>query len=199
MDDLVIFGKAHIAQARLLDSILNQFCKTSGHRVSGGKSNIFFSKITPREVRNQIVQIFGFQEVQNLGKYLGVPLLHERVTKYTLSFVVDKVRRKLQSWDARRLSMARRIIMAQSVFLLIPNYFMQSLMISRGVCLEIERLARQFIWESTDGHSKMSLVGWDSICQPRSWGGLGFRHLDYQNKSFLMKLGFSLVSKSDDL
>ncbi|KAH1097425.1 hypothetical protein J1N35_014346 [Gossypium stocksii] len=95
--------------------------------------------------------------------------------------------------------MAGRITLAQSVLLSIPNYFMQSLMIPRGVCLEIERLARQFIWGCKDGHSKVSLVGWDSICQPWARGGLGLTHLDKQNKSFLMKIGFSLVSKSDAL
>ncbi|KAA3476435.1 Retrovirus-related Pol polyprotein LINE-1 [Gossypium australe] len=136
----IIFGKAHLDQARLLDSILNQFCEISGHNISVGKSNIFFSKIISGDVRNQIIQIFRFQEIQNLGKYLGVPLFHERVTKHTLSFVVDK-----------------------------------SLMIPRGVCLEIEKLARQFIWGHIDRHSKMSLVGWDSIFQARARGGLGFR------------------------
>lgn len=49
---------------------------------------------------------------------------------------------------------------------------MQYLMISRGVCLDIEKLVRQFIWGRTDGHPKMSLVGWDSICQPRARGAL---------------------------
>ncbi|MBA0582413.1 hypothetical protein Gorai_024561, partial [Gossypium raimondii] len=35
----------------------------------------------------------------NLGTYLGVLLLHERVTKSTLSYVVENVRRKLQNWE----------------------------------------------------------------------------------------------------
>ncbi|KAA3465508.1 LINE-1 reverse transcriptase isogeny [Gossypium australe] len=65
-DELVIFGKAHLDQTRLLDSILNQFCEISGHRISVTKSNIFFSKITSGDVRKQIIQTFGFQEVQNL-------------------------------------------------------------------------------------------------------------------------------------
>ncbi|XP_016679196.1 uncharacterized protein [Gossypium hirsutum] len=138
-------------------------------------------------------------EVQNIGTYLGVPLLHDRVTKNTMSFFVDKIRKKLQSWDARKLSIAGRITLAQSVLLSIPNYFMQPLMIPKGVCADIERLVRQFIWGCTDGHLKMSLVGWYSICQPRARGGLGFRHLNDQNLSFLMKIGFSLVSKSNAL
>ncbi|KAA3454599.1 Retrovirus-related Pol polyprotein LINE-1 [Gossypium australe] len=111
-DDLVIFCKAQIDQARLLKSILSLFCETSGHKISTGKSNIFYSKSTEAETRNQISQLFGFQEVQNLGKYLGVPLLHDRVTKNTLNFIVDKIRRNLNSWDARKLSFAGRITLA---------------------------------------------------------------------------------------
>ncbi|KAA3486303.1 LINE-1 reverse transcriptase isogeny [Gossypium australe] len=132
-DDLVIFCKAHLDQAQLLDDILNKFRETLGHRISVRKSNVFFSKVTTGEVRNQINQMFRFQEVQNLGRYLGVPLLHKRVTKNTLSFLVDKL-----------------------------------LMIPKGVCLEIEKVVRHFIWGRTDGNPKMSLIGWDSICQPRT-------------------------------
>ncbi|KAL1127374.1 hypothetical protein V6Z11_A13G174800 [Gossypium hirsutum] len=93
--------------------------------------------------------------------------------------------------------MAGRITLAQSILLSIPNFFMQSLMIPKNVYLEIEKLVRQFIWGCTDDHSKMSLVGWDSICQPCSRGGLGFRHLEDQNNSFLMKIGYSLGSKNN--
>ncbi|KAA3482563.1 LINE-type retrotransposon LIb DNA [Gossypium australe] len=198
-DDLVIFYKAHIDQARLLDNILSRFSKISGHKISARKSSIFFSKNTGNDTRNQISQPMGFKEVQNLGTYLGVPLLHKRVTKSTLNFVVDKIRRKLQSWDARKLSFAGRITLAQSVLISIPNYFMQTMMIPKGVCDDIERLVRQFIWGYTEGNSKMALVGWDTICQPRARGGLGIRHLNDQNSSFFMKIGFNLATKSDVL
>ncbi|KAA3462098.1 Retrovirus-related Pol polyprotein LINE-1 [Gossypium australe] len=63
------------------------------------------------------------------------------------------------------LSIAGRITLAQSVLFSTPNYFMQSLIISK------------------DGYPKMSLVGWESICQPRARGGLSFRHLNDQNSS----------------
>ncbi|KAA3479951.1 Retrovirus-related Pol polyprotein LINE-1 [Gossypium australe] len=112
-----IRSKMEIDQERLLGDILSHFCGISGHNISIRKSNIFFSKNTEEDVCNQISQPFGFQEVQNLGTYLGVPLLHEKVTKSTLNFVVDKIRRKLQSWDARKLSFAGRVTLAQSVLL----------------------------------------------------------------------------------
>ncbi|KAH1080236.1 hypothetical protein J1N35_019997 [Gossypium stocksii] len=39
----------------------------------------------------------------------------------------------------------RRVTLAQSVLLAIPNFFMQSLMVPKGVCDEIEKITRQFI------------------------------------------------------
>ncbi|KAH1128837.1 hypothetical protein J1N35_000215 [Gossypium stocksii] len=77
-----------------------------------------------------------------------------------MHFVVEKVRMKLQSWDARQLSIAGRATLGQSVLLSIPGYFMQSKMIPKKICDEIESLAR-----------------WDSICQPMECGGLGIRQL----------------------
>ncbi|KAH1073280.1 hypothetical protein J1N35_025608 [Gossypium stocksii] len=76
---------------------------------------------------------------------------------------------------------------------------MQSLMILKGVCDEIENIARQFIWGSSPGYPNSALVGWKSIYQPKSRGGLGFRHLHDQNNSFLLKIGFNLVSRKDAL
>ncbi|KAA3470370.1 Retrovirus-related Pol polyprotein LINE-1 [Gossypium australe] len=163
-NDLVIFCK----------NILNHFCKFSRHTINTQKSNIYFYKGIEDDTRNRITQMFGFQEVQNLGTYLGVPLLHDRVTNSTISFVVEKVRRKLKNWDVRKLSIARRITLAQSVLLSILNYFMQLMLIPKGVYTEIERL-------------------------PLSRGRLGFCHLNFQNMSFLMKINFNLVSKNNAL
>ncbi|KAA3450812.1 Retrovirus-related Pol polyprotein LINE-1 [Gossypium australe] len=139
-NSLMIFCKAQVEQARMLDSILNQFYANLGYRISARKTNIYFSKVTEGVIHHQISQMFGFQEVQNLGTYLGVPLLHERV------------RQKLQNCNARKLSMAGRTT-----------------------------------W--------LNQFSYPFLIIPRARGGLGFRHLSDQSTSFLMKIGFSLVSR----
>ncbi|KAH1108628.1 hypothetical protein J1N35_012396 [Gossypium stocksii] len=50
--------------------------------------------------------VLGFQKVEDLGTYLGVPLFHKRATKSTFQFVIDKVKRKLNCFDVKLLSLA---------------------------------------------------------------------------------------------
>lgn len=130
---------------------------------------------------------------------LEFPLLHDWVTKSTLNFMMDKFRRRLQTWSARNLSIASKITLAQSVLSAIPNYFMQTMLIPKGICDELERPICQFIWGSTEGHSKISLVGWNSICQPKSCRGLDLRGMLDQNVSFFMNIGFHLLIKDKAL
>lgn len=40
---------------------------------------------------------------------------------------------------------------------------------------------------------------WELLCQPIDWGRLGPRPLALQNKAFLLKLGFPIISNTNDL
>ncbi|KAA3471229.1 Retrovirus-related Pol polyprotein LINE-1 [Gossypium australe] len=91
--DLVIFSKADTNHNRHIKDILGSFCDFSGHKINARKKNIFFAKGVDVTVADSIIQ--------NLGHYLGVLLCHQRVTNGTMHFVVEKVRRKLQSWDTK--------------------------------------------------------------------------------------------------
>ncbi|KAG8495967.1 hypothetical protein CXB51_009247 [Gossypium anomalum] len=103
------------------------------------------------------------------------------------------------SWDARQLSLAGRVTLAQSVLLSIPSYFIQTMMIPKGLCDEIECIVRKFVWGSTNGNTKVALVNWDSVCQLKPHEGLGLRCLEDHNTSFMMKMGFKIISNVNDL
>lgn len=83
---------------------------------------------------NDICNIVNFQHMDNLGMYLVMSLFHRRVEKHTFDFVVDKVRRKLNGWDTKRLSLAGRIMLAKDVLLSIPNYFMGTIHMFVSIC-----------------------------------------------------------------
>lgn len=77
-----------------------------------------FHKLTAREIsaRCQIPL------TADLGKYLGVPLIHKRVSKTTYYHILEKVQDRLAGWKAEQLSMAGRTLLVQSVTSAIPVY-----------------------------------------------------------------------------
>ncbi|KAH1106952.1 hypothetical protein J1N35_010720 [Gossypium stocksii] len=132
-NDLVIFSKTDLKHVEVLKEILNKFCNISSHWVNVWKAIMFFSRGVKDNLKDNLSSLLGYQKVHNLGTCLGIPLFHDRITYFTLRFVVDQVHSELNNWDVKQLSMAGRITLVQSV-LSIPNYFMQSIHILKGVC-----------------------------------------------------------------
>ncbi|KAH1031338.1 hypothetical protein J1N35_043512 [Gossypium stocksii] len=121
---------------------------------------MFFSINMEESEKEMLRKEVGFQLVNDLGTYLGVPLLLNRVTKGTFQFLIDKFQRKLNGFDARLLSMAGRITLVKSVLQTIPSYLMQSAMIQLGVCQQIDQMVRRIECGSSNEEKKMSLVSW---------------------------------------
>lgn len=61
---------------------------------------------------------------------------------------------------------------------------MQSSLMLKLVCKDIERICRGFIWGYNEDRNKIHLVKQDSICWPKIEGGLGLRRMHNMNKAF---------------
>ncbi|KAE8693615.1 hypothetical protein F3Y22_tig00110796pilonHSYRG00006 [Hibiscus syriacus] len=61
-----------------------------GHKVSKQKTHIYFSPNTVTETKTAILSCLGFQEVDHMGKYLGVPVLHSRMKATDFDFIFNK-------------------------------------------------------------------------------------------------------------
>ncbi|KAA3461674.1 LINE-1 reverse transcriptase isogeny [Gossypium australe] len=138
-DDFILFCEANKNQTAQLNDILCTFYHFSGQKVNRGKSQIFFSPNIPIDLADAICRDIGFVRVDDLSNYLGMPLFHKRVMTNTFDFVLNE-------WEVRKLSLLGRITLVKSVLLVIPNYFMSTLV---SICSEIEKLARNFIWGMT--------------------------------------------------
>ncbi|KAL4394917.1 hypothetical protein AHAS_Ahas02G0199900 [Arachis hypogaea] len=71
--------------------------------------------------------------------------------------------------------------------------------IPKGICQEIERLQRRFIWTENAGERKFHNVGWHILCKPKILGGLGFKSLFLMNEAFMLKSLWRLVVDNDTL
>lgn len=90
-DDLILFAEASVTQVRVIRKVLEAFCKASGQKVSLPKSKIFFSSNVTRERGERISRESGIASTRELGKYLGMPILHKRINKDTFGEVLEKV------------------------------------------------------------------------------------------------------------
>ncbi|XP_047979357.1 uncharacterized protein LOC125221277 [Salvia hispanica] len=177
-NDLLLFGKADVVSAENVAQVLDEFCTSSGMKVSTTKTTISFSKNVKNETRRNLKELLGVREVQGLGKYLGVPLLHRRVNKNTYAYIVDIMKGKIANWTIGRMSLAGKVSLAQSMLSTMPLYAMQTAKIPIGTCDEMEKVIRGFV---------MSMVAWDMVTCSREEGGLGLRNLHLVNNAFGMK------------
>lgn len=123
-DDFILSPEASSKQVRIMKSCLDSFCQMSGETVNFEKSAIYCSPNTDNAIAKEISCICGSPLMDNLGNYLGMPLLHARVTRNTHSRLVDKVQKRLASWKCKLLSLAGRATMIQVVIAAIPIYAM---------------------------------------------------------------------------
>ena len=52
---------------------------------------------------------------------------------------------------------------------------------------KIVRIQRKFLWGGFGGGQKICWIKWKSVCQPKSYGGLGVRDVRVDNLSLLAK------------
>ncbi|CAL8990846.1 unnamed protein product, partial [Prunus brigantina] len=123
---ITLVPKASTKQAQIMRECLEKFCSVSGQAVNFDKSAIFCSPNTPNVLAQDLSRICGSPLTANLGNYLGMPILHNKVCKDTYGGLVNKVQNRLTSWKSKHLSLAGRATLIQSVTSSIPVYTMQT-------------------------------------------------------------------------
>lgn len=196
-DDMVLFAEASTEQIQTVLQCLNKFCEGSGQKINLKKSHIHFSRNVDNQLAHTISSTAGIPLVNNFGKYLGVPSIHGRKTSALYREVLDRVKNRLEGWKTKYLSFAGRHTLLQSVLSAIPMYSMQTSMLPLGVCYELEKISRKFLWGSKQGERKCNLVKWEVVTKPKSKGGLGIKKLTHMNLAFMTKLGWRFLEEQD--
>lgn len=89
-DDILLFCRARPKDVRNILDIINSFCDQSGLEVNISKSNIYVFKNTHIDIRRIIKQETDIKVTTDLGKYLGLPILHSRISRDTFAMLLDK-------------------------------------------------------------------------------------------------------------
>ncbi|XP_015936169.1 uncharacterized protein LOC107462117 [Arachis duranensis] len=187
-DDLLLFVEASTNQTNVVKGVLEEFKLASGFQVNISKTSIFFSKNVTGQTKEEIKNQSGFIEADCLGRYLGAMLTNARKGKEKFKNLIDKVAGKLKGWKSSCLSFAGRVTLAKSVISPSMNFDMMHMKIPKGICYEIEKMQRKFVWRGDMENRKFHAVNWNTLCQPKYLGGLGFKKLETMNVAFLLKI-----------
>ncbi|OMP01064.1 reverse transcriptase [Corchorus capsularis] len=74
-DDIIFFAKANNRNCESILNTLDFFCERSGQKVNVDKSKIWFSPTVSEESSCRITRNLDFRKTNNLGLYLGHPIL----------------------------------------------------------------------------------------------------------------------------
>lgn len=119
---------------------------------------------------------------------------HDGKTKEFERLIV-RVEHNLASWKSKVLSYAGRSVLAKAVAQTLPTYVLQTFDITMSICRKIDGTIRDFWW-GFDKEKKRHLYmkSWQSICAPKTAGGLGFRGIKEVNEAFHTKLAWQLCT-----
>lgn len=198
-DDLILFAEASVSQIKVIRKVLERFCMISGQKVSLEKSKIFFSENVHRDLAKLIEVESGIKSTRELGKYLGMPILHKRINKETFSGVVERVASRLSGWKGRFLSLAGRVTLTRAVLSSIPIHCMSTISLPQHTLDKLDKISKSFIWGSTIEKRKQHLIAWKRVCLPKKEGGLGIRQAGPMNVAMLAKVGWRLLHDTDSL
>nr|POE76406.1 putative ribonuclease h protein [Quercus suber] len=199
IDDVFLFTRAITRDCKNLYRLLQNFRESSGQLISVNKSRTWFSPRTPRRLKEQVVRILGLPTTVHIGTYLGMPIFTTRHTTSSYQYLVDNIRKQIEGWQAKYLSMAGRATLVKAFATSIPIYAMQTTLLPQKICHQIDQLCSNFLWGDTEHHRSCHTVNWETVTRPKEARGLGLSSTRHRNHAILMNQAWRLLSNPTSL
>jgi len=147
-DDTPVFCKPDQSSLGYLRCILLMFEAMSGLRVNLSKGAL----ILVVDVCNVhvLVHFFGCGVDHLPSSYLGLPLGAPYKSIAIWDPVVERFNKRLAGWKSKLLSRGGRLTLLRSTLCSLSIYFMSLFTIPASIASQLERLMRDFIWNSNE-------------------------------------------------
>ena len=182
-DDSLLFCRADMCHWSCLSNLLKNYEIALGQKLNTSKTAIFFSRNTPQEAWEKILEESRIPSSQRYDTYLGLPTLVGKSRTKEFKGIIDKVWKRLQNWKLKLLSQAGQEILLKAIIQAILMYCMSVFMLPQTLCSKINSLMQQFWW----GASSINWMRWSKLGTPKSKGGMGFQDFNCFDKALLAK------------
>ncbi|XP_019195011.1 PREDICTED: uncharacterized protein LOC109188829 [Ipomoea nil] len=103
-DDSLLFFRADEEEAGVIKQCLGRYEELSGQKVNYHKSSVCFSRNTSVEDRGEVAICLQVDQAPNFGKYLGLPSFVGRNKKAVFSYIEDRIKQRIGSWNNKFLT-----------------------------------------------------------------------------------------------
>jgi hypothetical protein len=197
-DDLFLFSRGHPESVNVIMQALEDFKNVSGLVPSIPKSTAFFCNV-PSVLKAMILQSMPFAEGSLPVRYLGVPLISSRLLYRDCKVLVEKLEGRVNDWRNKFLSLAGRLQLIRSVLSSMHIYWASVFILPARIIHDLEQLMRGFLWCQGEMKKGKAKVAWDSVCMPKSEGGLGIRRLADFNIALMTTHIWSILTHKESL
>ncbi|KAJ9536053.1 hypothetical protein OSB04_un000779 [Centaurea solstitialis] len=198
-DDVIFFGKWSKVNLKNLIKVLECF-----RLLSGLKINLRKSKLYGVGIREEIVLDWARELGCEGGRfpfvYWGLPVgaVLSKISNW--SPVIEKVKKKLNSWRAKSISFGGRLTLVKSVLGSLSLYFFSLFRAPSGVIRELESIRNRFFWgKGENGKGNLVWVKWEKVISPFELGGLNIGDLLSMNLALLGKWWWRFLSGENSL
>ncbi|GMN58960.1 hypothetical protein TIFTF001_028054 [Ficus carica] len=200
-DDVMCFCLARPSELAAVKWCIETFSRWSGLKVNEKKSDLFWSKNFWWADQRRCSQVWPLRRLGMDAVYLGNRLFIGENKKMAFEGLRQKVLGgKLNGWRSKLLSSAGRGTLIKSVVSSMPFYGMSTFLIPKEICKEMDRMVGKIWWRGEVAEGRCWCPrSCDSVCQPKVFGGLGFRRFHDINCALVAKLGWKLQVDGNSL
>lgn len=178
--------------------ILQHYSLASGQRINYDKS-MYFGKHIPTSKREEIKQKLGIVKTGGEGFYLGLPESVGGSKVALLSYLKENLNKRVHGWQTKFLSPAGKEVLLKAVAMALPTYTMACFLLPKTLCQQIMSILSDFWWRNSHESRGMHWKSWESLCKPKSGGGLGFKDLEAFNLALLGKQLWRMITNKNSL
>lgn len=147
--------------------ILKTFEVMSGLKVNFHKCSIIGVNVEGSTTLENMAAILKCKVGEVPFNYLGVRVGSSLSRISYWSHVVRKVRKRLKTWEDKKLSFGERITLVNSVLTALPIYHLLFSILPKKSLGEIVALQHNFLWGGGEQRNKMAWLRWEEICKPK--------------------------------
>ncbi|KAK8944819.1 hypothetical protein KSP39_PZI007747 [Platanthera zijinensis] len=165
---MIIFCNGSINSVERIIEHLNCIEDLSGLIINRHKCCFLASKYMSDNAINNIKLTSQFNYQQFPFNYLAAPIYtsHKKISFFEP--LIEKIQTKLNGWSSNLLSPGGRIILIQSVLMLMINHVFQIREPLNDVVNRIEKIFNKFLWGSRNNQKKTYWTLWEKLYFP--WG-----------------------------